>query len=86
MSSRYLPGSCVSCGQGTDTGLNVKGEGEFHIAFLTQLFGIPQDEAADTVSFARAGHLAWCQVASSRRRIRCAMPVCAEAKSRCLTR
>ena len=49
MSGRYLPGSCVSCGQGTDTGLIVVGEAEWHAAFLV-ILGIPEDQAGITVS------------------------------------
>lgn len=41
---RYRAGSCVVCGQGTDTAVGVDGEAEWHIAAL-QLLGVPQEEA-----------------------------------------
>ncbi|MGV0607364.1 hypothetical protein [Mycolicibacterium sp. XJ1904] len=47
--SKYQTGSCVACGQGTDTAVAVRGEGEWHVAFLLQL-GVPDDHASATVS------------------------------------
>jgi hypothetical protein len=48
---RYQRGSCIICGQGTDTALGFKGSGEAHIAFLIVL-GVAEDEASATVSVA----------------------------------
>ncbi len=42
-------GTCIACLKPTDTGLGVRGEAEWHAAFLINL-GIPQDEATATVS------------------------------------
>lgn len=42
----YRAGSCVVCGQGTDTGIATYGEAEWHIAFL-QTLGVPTDEASE---------------------------------------
>ena len=47
----YGGGECVSCGQGTDTGIVVVGEGELHASFLLAL-GLTWDEAGGTVSIA----------------------------------
>jgi len=41
----YQTGSCIVCGQGTDTAVGVRGEAEWHIAFLTQI-GIPYGQSA----------------------------------------
>jgi hypothetical protein len=49
MSVRYQAGSCVVCGNGTDTALAVEGEAEWHIALLIEL-GVPEAEAPDVVS------------------------------------
>jgi hypothetical protein len=43
----YQAGSCIICGRGTDTGVAVRGEGEWHIAALINL-GVPEDEAEET--------------------------------------
>jgi hypothetical protein len=48
---QYQTGSCIVCGQGTDTAVGVRGEAEWHVAFMMQL-GIPYDQANATHSFA----------------------------------
>jgi hypothetical protein len=47
--SRYQTGSCVVCGQGTDTAVGSVGEAEWHIAFLMML-GIPDDQATKIIA------------------------------------
>lgn len=48
---RFQSGSCVVCGQGTDTALGVDGEAEWHVAAL-QMLGIPAAEAPDVLASA----------------------------------
>ena len=47
----YGGGGCVSCGQGTDTGILVVGEAEVHASFLLAL-GLAWDEGVGAVSIA----------------------------------
>ena len=47
---RFERGSCVVCGQGTDTALACKGAAEAHVAFL-EMLGVPEGQAESTVSF-----------------------------------
>lgn len=45
---RYQAGSCVVCGQGTDTVIAFTGEAEWHVAGL-QVLGVPSAEAPGVV-------------------------------------
>jgi hypothetical protein len=55
-SSRYQTGSCIVCGEGTDTGLAVRGEADWHATVLIKL-GVPADQALDTVDYGSPGRL-----------------------------
>jgi hypothetical protein len=44
--TEYQDGSCVVCGQGTDTAIGTRGVAEWHLAFLTTL-GLADDEARE---------------------------------------
>lgn len=46
---KYQTGSCIACGQGTDTALGVEGPAEWHVAFLVVL-GVPSEQAGAIVS------------------------------------
>jgi hypothetical protein len=47
---RYEPGSCVICGQGTDTGFASKGQAEWHMVTLIMKLGLREEEASTLVS------------------------------------
>ena len=47
---RYGPGSCIVCGQGTDTGFASEGKAEWHTATLIVKLGLPEKEASTLVS------------------------------------
>ena len=47
---RYEPGSCIVCGQGTDTGFASKGEAEWHMVTLIMKLGLREEEASTLVS------------------------------------
>jgi hypothetical protein len=54
-SHRWGPGSCIGCGQGTDTAVVLRGEADWHLEFLG-VMGLSQDEA---VAMLASGHPRW---------------------------